>query len=79
MLLDIGYSAMNAPRCWQLRNETSANTLAALQREWRMGNLSSAFEKADSQWEQIFKCRLSLRRDELHPRIIFEDLTTMSR
>ncbi len=48
MLLDIGYGAMNAPRCWQLRNETSANTLAALQ----MGNLSTAFEKADSQWEQ---------------------------
>jgi hypothetical protein len=24
----------------------------------RMGNLSSAFEKADSQWEQMFKCRL---------------------
>jgi hypothetical protein len=25
----------------------------------RMGTLSSALEKADSQWEQIFKCRLS--------------------
>jgi hypothetical protein len=24
----------------------------------RTGNLSSAFEKANSQWEQIFKCRL---------------------
>jgi hypothetical protein len=23
-----------------------------------MGNLSSAFEKADSPWEQTFKCRL---------------------
>ncbi len=26
----------------------------------RMGNLSSAFEKADSQWKQIFKCRLEI-------------------
>jgi hypothetical protein len=32
----------------------------------RLGNLSSAFEKADSQWKQIFKCRLSQRHDEFH-------------
>jgi hypothetical protein len=25
---------MNAPLCWHLRDETSANTLAAIQREW---------------------------------------------
>jgi hypothetical protein len=47
---EMGNNAMNAPRCWQLCDYacshagTSANTLAALQREW--GN-SSAFEKAD--------------------------------
>ncbi len=34
-----------------------------------MGNLSWAFEKADSQCEQIFKCRQSLRCDEFHGRI----------
>jgi hypothetical protein len=42
MLGEIGNSAMNAPQCWQLHKETSANT--------------PAFEEADSQWEQIFKC-----------------------
>jgi hypothetical protein len=32
-----------------------------------MGNLSSAFEKADSQWEQTFKCRLeSLQRTPIN-------------
>jgi hypothetical protein len=28
----------------------------------RMGNLSSTFEHADSQWEQILKCRLEGRQ-----------------
>jgi hypothetical protein len=36
MLLEIGNGAMNASRCWQLRDETSANT--------------PAFYKSDSQW-----------------------------
>jgi hypothetical protein len=33
-----------------------------LQQHWRhrMGNFSSAFKKADSQWEQILKCRLEI-------------------
>ncbi len=33
-LRDIGNCAKNAPQCRQLRDDTSANTLAALQREW---------------------------------------------
>jgi hypothetical protein len=34
-LLNIGNGATNAPQCWHLRDETSANTLVAIQREWR--------------------------------------------
>ena len=49
MLPDIGNNAMNAPRCWQLRDYacshagTSANTLAALQIEW--GNSAQPLKK----------------------------------
>ncbi len=43
--------------------------LRPVRAHWRLykesGNLSLAFEKADGQWEHIFKCRLSLRLDEL--------------
>ncbi len=44
----------------------------------RMGNLSSAFEKANSQWEQTFKCRLeSWQRTPIN--IIFPSMFHINR
>jgi hypothetical protein len=44
-----------------------------------MGNFSSAFEKADSQWEQIFKCRLeSLQRTPIGKKYDFSQYVKKS-
>jgi hypothetical protein len=32
--------------------------MEAVQREWVLGNLSSAIEKAEGQWKQIFKLKV---------------------
>jgi hypothetical protein len=74
LLFSIGNSAINDPRYWERRNERSRMLATA---RWdqcectdgytkRMRSLRSAFEKADSQSEQIFKCHLSLQRNEFH-------------
>ncbi len=60
----IGRSAMLASARWDQREYTGGSTK-------RIENLSSAYEKANSQWEQLFKCCLFLRRVEFHARVGF--------